>query len=50
MHMHDILTIDTIVFEIVGKGLLNPLTPGSLSFPNASDQIGLTFYLILDVV
>ena len=34
MHMNDMVTIDTIIFEIVGeKGLLKPLPPpGSLTF------------------
>ena len=27
MHMHDMVTIDTIVFEIVGGGLLKPPPP-----------------------
>ena len=32
MHMHDMVTIDTIVFEIVGGASPPPPPPGSLTF------------------
>ena len=51
MHMHDMVTIDTIVFEIVGGvggGAFKTTPPGSLTFSNTPDQIGLIFKDAID--
>ena len=40
MHMHDMVRIDFMVFEIVvGEGRLNP-PPRSLAFSNTQERIG----------
>ena len=52
MRMSDIVTIDTIVFEIVGGGgLLKPSPPpGLLTFSNTPDLIGLMIHIHLYVI
>ena len=44
MHMRDMVTIDAIVFEIIGGwggGAFKAPRPGSLTFSNTPDRIGL---------
>ena len=47
MRMNDMVTIDTIVFDIVGGGAFKdpPPPPESLTFSNITDQIGLSCYI-----
>ena len=47
IHMYDMVKIDTILFEIVGGGLLKP-PPGSLTVWNSPDRIGLRLTLKRD--
>ena len=42
MHMHDMVTIDTIVLEIVGGAFNSLPPPGSLTFSNTPDRIRFT--------